>query len=211
MVVTMILLQLRECRRQRPKTALKNTWVLATSLLVLVTSSGCGLLLGNIKPVDEKSETYGVADLSKENPAEWTRLDPSATDKNTPDAQAPDSRSSEISDVVYQSKKTAATISINSACRTGDEAETDLRKISDLLFLGISDVTLRDEKPLQLQGTPALQTTLIGNLNHERVQIRTVVLKRSDCVYDVIYLAPPQSFSKNEKDFAHFVDSLRLK
>ena len=50
----------------------------AASLFAVGTLSGCGVLIGNVKPVDEKSEAYGVMDLSKESP-EWRKLDPQET------------------------------------------------------------------------------------------------------------------------------------
>jgi hypothetical protein len=193
------------------------------SLLLLVTQSGCGLLLGNVKPVDEKSEDYGVLDLSRTKPDEWTKLDPSDLSDSEPGES--DKSSTEVSDTVFQSRKTAATISLNSACRPRSElqsaqAEADsaekgraagLRKVTNLLLLGLSDVTLRNESELKLQGRPALQTTIRGKLNGEDVMLRTVVTRKEGCTYDLVYLAPPEHFGAHLEDFSQFVASLRLK
>src|SRR5262249_5978136 len=123
----------------------------------------------------------------------------------------------EVSDVAYQSKKTASVISLNSACRPSNikpenkSVEADLRSLTDVLLLGAHDVTLRDEREATVQGTPALQTTMRGSMNGEEVMIRTVVLRRKTCIYDLVYVARPNTFATNEQDFSHFVSSLRLK
>lgn len=182
--------------------------LLAASSVLL--ASGCGVLIGNIKPVDQKSQNYGINDLSKENPAVWTKLDQVKTvDSSTTDEAT---TATEISDAAYQSKKNASIISINSACRqTQDEEEHDLRSLTNLLFLGLSDVTQRNEKQLTIQNVPALQTTLRGKLNGETMQFESVVLRRKLCVFDLVYMARPARFSEHEQDFSHFVASLKLK
>lgn len=199
---------------------------MALVLIFALLQSGCGLLLGNVKPVDEKSESYGVLDLSKSKPGEWTRLDPTkVAEPERPEANSAGNSSSEVSDAVYQNKKTAATISLNSACRPkidksesnsagadyGSNQTADLRKVTNLLLLGLSEVTLRSESELTLQGRLALQTTLRGKLNREDVMLRTVVTRKGTCTYDLVYLAPPEQFQTNLGDFSQFVASLRLK
>jgi hypothetical protein len=168
------------------------------------------VLVGNVKPVDQKSETYGIMDLQKENP-NWIKLDPSLNGK----PHGVDS--TEIPDVAYQSKKTAGIISLDSACRNDPEnPDEDLKTLTNLLLLGISDVTLRQEEPLVLMGNaPALKTTiegrLSGDLQGKRMALRTIVIKRGHCDYDFVYMARPEKFNLEEPDFAQFVASLRVK
>jgi hypothetical protein len=187
--------------------------LLATVLAAFLLSfSGCGtgVLIGNVKPVDQKSDAYGVMDLSK-NSAEWTKLDPKAVDTN-PTSQDAATTTTEISDVAFQSKKTASIISLSSACRhSRDYEDKDLQTLTNTLLLGSSDVTLRDEKDLSLNGVPALQTTIEGKINGEEVKLRAVVIKRQTCVYDLVFVARPKTFDSNVEDFSHFVASLRLK
>lgn len=186
------------------------------SLLLLLTTvlglsqAGCGILVGNVKPEDEKSESYGVADLSKTN-SDWTKLDPKSFGEISPQQDAA-TTSTEVSDVAFQSRSTASIISLNSACRNGNGYEDkDLRSLTSVLLLGASDVTHRDESDMSVSGTPGLQTTILGRINGEQVMLRTVVLKRKTCVYDLVYVARPQTFQTHEEDFSHFVASLRLK
>lgn len=174
---------------------------------LLVAGSSCGILIGNVKPVDEKSRSYGVMDLSRSDP-DWIKLDPRKTEASTDGQVSP----TEIPDVAYQSRRTASIISIDSACRKApEEPKESLRTLTQLLFLGMTDITLRTENPLLIQGTQGLETTVRGKLNNEQMMLRTVVLRRSSCVYDLVYIARPEYFAENEADFSHFVASLHMK
>ena len=182
---------------------------------LLLSGSGCGILIGNTPAVDKKSDSYGIAELDKENP-DWQKLDPKQAGAGS-DSSDPTTTATEVSDVAYQSKKTSTVISLNSACRPSNakpenkSVEADLRELTDVLLLGANNVTLRDERSALVQGTNALQTTFQGSMNHEEVMIRTVVLRRNTCIYDLVYVARPDTFAANEHEFTHFVASLRLK
>lgn len=177
---------------------------------IAVATSSCSVVVGNVKPVDEKSTQYGVMDLSAGNP-EWLKLDPAKTDQYG-DLKSGDVMSTEISDAAYQEKETASIISIDSACRNSNaQSQADLKTLTDMLFLGVTDVTLREEEGLEVQKNAALQTTLSGKLNGEPIMFRTVVMKRGTCVYDFVYMARPRYFAKHQDDFSHFVASIRLK
>jgi hypothetical protein len=180
--------------------------LLALGVLTL-SASGCGVLLGNIKPVDEKSETYRVLNLSESNP-DWKKLEPVQISAKSPDGDP--TRATDSTDLAYQSKQTASIISLNSACRPGDSTGS-LRDVSQLLFLGLTDVVEREEKQLELEKLPALQTTVQGRLNQEPVKLRAVVLRKGTCVYDLMYVSRPEHFAAQENDFTRFVSSLRLK
>jgi hypothetical protein len=191
-------------------TAKKIVTSLVTALFLGAPLAGCSVLVGNVRPVDQKSQTYGVVDLGKANP-DWVRLEPAKGDKPA------NLDSTDLPDVAYQSKKTASIISLNSACRNDPEnPDEDLRALTNLLLLGITDATLRQEEPLMLAGdTPALQTTVEGRLagdnQGKRMSLRTIVMKRGHCDYDFVYMARPENFNSQEPDFAQFVASLRVK
>ncbi|MDR3606748.1 MAG: hypothetical protein P4M08_05120 [Oligoflexia bacterium] len=177
---------------------------------VCAAFSSCSVLVGNVKPVDQKSESYGVIHLDQVKP-NWTKLGSPKGEKTG------NLESTDIPDVAYQSKKTASIISLDSACRNDPEnPDQDLHALTNLLLLGISDVTLRQEEPLTLAGNlPALQTTIEGRLTGDtqgrRMALRTIVVKRGHCDYDFVYMARPEKFNSEEADFAEFVASLRIK
>jgi len=161
--------------------------------------TGCGLLLGNVRPVEEKSENYKVMDLAKEIP-EWRRIDDTGTNKT------------ESSDLTYQARQTASIISLNSACRTVPNGPgEDLHTFNRELLLGISEIAQRTEQNLTVSGAPALETTIQGKLNGQPMKLRTVVVNKSGCVYDLMYIARPEHFEDHAQDFTRFISSLRIK
>jgi hypothetical protein len=187
---------------------------LALAILLTLSLGGCGVLLGTVKPVDEKSEAYGVMDLSKES-GDWQKLDPAeagAESRESGEASEAGEEKTEISDVAYQNRKNASIISLNSACRpSAGTSGQDLQSLTNLLFLGISDISLREEREITVQGISALQTTIQGKMNGENMMLRTVIIRRGLCVYDLMYVSRPRYFAGNEPDFSRFVSSLRLK
>ena len=169
--------------------------------------AGCALV-GNVKPIDEKSSTYGVMDLSKTS-EDWQQLKHAdVSDKADKDSQS----AGDVGDVAYQSKKTASIISLDSACRTSNKThEQSLRALTDQLIQGISDVNMREEAKGFLHGQPILQTTINGKSNGEDIALRAIVLQKGSCVYDLMYVARPQHFQADTEFFTKFVDSLRVK
>ncbi len=166
-------------------------------------STGCSVLIGNVKPIAEHSETYEIKDLAAENSKNWTKL---------PNSNSSPEQDTATSDISYQSNQTASIISMNSACRPSNEQnDHDLHYFTRLLLLGLTDITYKNETQMTVSRAPALETTVQGKLGNEIMKMRTVVIKLGQCVYDLMYVSRPQHFQKNEKDFTQFVQSLRIK
>ena len=177
-----------------------SSWILPFVLAAGFLASGCGVLIGNVKPVEDKSNAYRVADLQVLK-ADWRKLESSLKEAGAAE---------DVSDVAFQSKTTSSIISLNSACRPGGD-QRSLKEISRLLFLGLSQSSAPEEQTLEVERVPALQTTVEGRLNNEPVRLRTVVLRKGECVYDLMYVARPEQFDKQLGDFTHFVSSLRIR
>ncbi len=189
-----------------------RTHSLRFAVVIFLSLCGCSTLVGSVKPRDEKSEDYGILDLSKASPEIWRRLDDSQL--IPPDAQISQNTeafSSEITDMAFQSKKTGAIISLNTSCREGRAQISDLRPFLNELLLGISDVTERTEVPTRLSGTPALEGKIAGNMGGQATKIRAIVLSKEECVYDLMYISRPNRFPVHEADFNRFISSLRLR
>jgi hypothetical protein len=185
----------------------------ATGAIALLAASSCSTLVGSVKPVDRKSERYGILDLSREAPQAWKKLE---TAQLLPeDAQITSNASafsSEISDMAFQSQRTSAIISLNSSCRKGRGAASDLQPYLRELFLGMTDREDQAEpRETTLSGVPALSQTVEGRMAGELTKIEAVVLSKADCVYDLMYISRPEAFAVHEKDFKRFVSSLRLR
>jgi hypothetical protein len=192
---------------------MKNIYFrLSLSLVGMISLNGCTLFFGNIKSVDEKSVSYGIMDLSQTKD-DWIKLDPKTT-ANSPDNLSNNVNESGVTDAAYQSKTTDSVISINSACKSyvDPTSESTLASLTQELLLGISNISLREEKNLTLRkDIPALETTIRGTIKKEKMMLRTVVIQRNNCVYDLMYISRAEKFEKNEADFSQFVSSLSLK
>ena len=151
--------------------------------------------------MEEKSTRYHALELSEESTS-WKHLP----------SRDPKAHKIPISDVAYQSQKNASIISLNSICKTDQnpEGQRNLQELSRELLLGISQITFREEKEITLSGISALQTTITGHMDQERVTLRTIVLQKLECVYDLMYIARPETFDENEPDFSRFAKSLQI-
>ena len=187
------------------KTFLRYLSYTICPVLVLAQFSSCALLIGNVKPVDEKSQRYKTVDLSKDN-GDWAKLG-----KEKPVANVPNPESSESSDIAFQSKRTSSIISLDSACRPTHATEPpDPHEVTRELLMGITEVSQKEEKELTIQNLPALETTVRGKLGNDATQIRAIVLRRKECVYNLMYVARPEHFDEQAAEFDRFVASLKL-
>lgn len=179
--------------------------------LIATTLQGCAvsrLIFGDEKPVDEKSNTWGVLDLTQVDAA-WKKIDNGTMPRASQDQEG---RPADNSDVTFQHSSYASIIALNSACRRAqDPSEKDLRTLTTQLLLGMTEPDHREEEEIRVSGLPGLQTTVQGTAGEDSMRIRTVVVKRDRCVYDLIYISKPEFFDKNIGDFSKFVSSLKLK
>lgn len=186
----------------------KNFLTSALCVCAALSLSACSVLIGNIKPVSERSANYKFKDLasSTSGSSEWTKLDAAAVTSDKSGATPED-----VSDIAFQSKKTAAIISINSTCRSRPEGEDpDLKTYTNSLLLGISPVVERTERQSKMGQIPVLDTILTGFLNGESVKIRAVVLKKQDCLFDIMYFSKTPRFAEHEITFEDFVKHFGL-
>ncbi|MBC7387212.1 MAG: hypothetical protein H7301_13755 [Cryobacterium sp.] len=187
-------------------------FLLLSSSLLGLGFSGCSTLVGSVKPVDEKSEHYGVLDLAKEQPAVWKKLnDQQLQPRDAQIGTNKDAFSSEVTDFAFQSVKTAAIISLNSSCRKGRGRITELKPYLRELFLGMTDKSEQEQIETTVDNTPALERTVEGRMAGEETKIRAFVLSKTDCIYDLMYISRPNRFETHAADFNRFVSSLRLR
>lgn len=165
-------------------------------------STGCSVLIGNIKPSTEKASLYTYQAPSERDP-DWFRTQEQNAEAGTDSA--------EKSDVVFQHRVTHGIISINSTCRPRDEKrESDLKSFTNLLLMGVQNIGERTERPITVDREPALETSLRGALQGQTMQFQTVVLRHQSCLFDLMYLAQPQHFEAKKAAFADLVKSLRF-
>jgi hypothetical protein len=182
--------------------------ILRSFLFIALTgaASGCSVLIGNIKPVGEKSESYDVLRLEKES-TDWIAIDSNSVKESDDE----DAETLESSDIAYQSKASSSIISLNSSCRKSIESsQRTLRQFTDALLLGIQGIENREEREVTLSGAKALETTLQGNLGGRTSRLRAVVIRKGMCVYDLMLIARVDRFGQDLPTFERFVNSFQF-
>lgn len=182
-----------------------SPFIAVLTVLLSVLSAGCGVLFGNVKPVTEKSTSVVSARFPVEA-SEWKRLELqsiASDEKETAQNAAPD--------LAYQSSRTSSVISLNSSCRPSVKDETNLEVFTHEPFLGVTGISFREQKETRVSGEPAIETTIQGILEGEETRMRSVVVRKDMCLYDLLLVARPRHFPDDEGIFGKFVSSLRLR
>jgi hypothetical protein len=168
-------------------------------ILTLLLQTGCSIssmLVGQVHPVDEKSQNVQMVALETMDP-NWKRIDSTSESSN------------DSPDRAWQSVKTASVISLNSVCR-GNTSRT-LKEITADLLLQWRNLKNVHEKEIALSGHPALETTAEGVYFDRKRSFQTVIVKTPSCVFDLIFLSPTKSFSQDLAVFQAFRDKLIFK
>jgi hypothetical protein len=166
---------------------------------VAVFLSSCSVLVGQVKPVEEKSvnSTSGKPVLETLG---WKRLELASATGTT----------SDIPDAAWQSPKTAAVISLNSVCRGGRD-NRGVREVTDSLLTQWDSLVIQEQKDLKFKGLPGYETTALGKYIGRERKFQTLIVKSPTCIYDVIYLSPVDSFEQDLSAFLQFRDNLVIK
>lgn len=196
------------------RTSLRTTCIANfLTLTALSLSVGCStgsILVGNVKPVDQKDRShYEVLDLTKN--MKWKKLDAGATFSSEEIDASTDAFSSEAADDSYQHADTGAVISLNSTCRKGRKDLSNPEPYLKELLLGFTHIVKTEDRKVTVAGREALERTIQGTISGEKTKIRAIVFTKEQCVYDLMYIARPDKFTLHEEDFTAFVASLKLR
>ncbi|HSF32198.1 MAG TPA: hypothetical protein VLK82_17220 [Candidatus Tectomicrobia bacterium] len=102
----------------------------------------------------------------------------------------------------------AAGITIGVTCDR--EADIPLNILTRHLFFGFKDLEILHQEPQALNGVPALKTIARARLDARDVQLHSYVARRDGCVYDMVYFASPQDYSRGEPSFERMMAGLRF-
>lgn len=127
--------------------------------------------------------------------------------RSVPVGENPNSIDALKADLAFEDTRTGAIISLNSLCRKYTEASLD--ELSRNLVLGVKNKQVVRERFFDLNGRKAKDTTIDGEVEKSKVQIRTVVTKNNLCTYDFILVATPEQFPQSEPAFEKFLASFK--
>ena len=170
------------------------------SCAFVIFLNGCSVLVGQVQPVEEHATKSHYTDVSVLSP-NWKKLDIPAHTKSEDD----------VPDAAWQSETTAAVISLNSACRQNPDEHIDLKEVTGILLSQWDNLKILSETNVTVSKQTALETEAEGKYLGRDRKFKTVVVKTSTCVYDLVYLSPVKSFEEEVSVFERFRDSLNLK
>jgi hypothetical protein len=102
----------------------------------------------------------------------------------------------------------AAGITISVTCDRERQVPLDI--LARHLFFGFKDKEVLHQELRALNGVPALQTVARARLDTREVQVNSYVAQRDGCIYDMVYFASPQDYSRGEPSFERMVAGFRF-
>jgi len=80
-----------------------------------------------------------------------------------------------------------------------------LRALRNHLLFDITSRTIVEEQFMEIDNREALWTTVEGRLDGARVKMALLVVRIDDWVYDMVYVAVPETFELNLEDFKQYI------
>ena len=167
----------------------------AKILIFFVTTfvlMSCSLFFGSNDKIDLKSHNYQVLRLDLEKNSTWQLMQ---NEKNE-------------SDIAFKQNKTGAIISLNSVCK---KTQKSLKDLMGALLLDLNSTTQPQTQEVLIDGTQALaadvQTKTSDGIT---ILIRAIVLYKSGCTFDLLYIASQSVFKEQYASFERFLKGFHV-
>lgn len=111
-------------------------------------------------------------------------------------------------DLAYYHEPDESTLLINSDCRRVQDVP--LKALTFQLLIGMTEEKILKQEAISLDQREALMTTAQAKVDGVFRMFKIVVLKKDNCVFDIILAADKQSFSERESDFDALVNGFNV-
>lgn len=152
----------------------------------------CSLFFGSSDKIDLKSHNYQVLRLDLEKNSSWQLIH---NEKNE-------------SDIAFKQNKTGAIISVNSVCK---QTKKSLQDLMDTLLLDLNLSTKPQPQEVIIDDSQALaadvQTKTTDGIS---IMIRAIVLYKSGCTFDLLYVASQSVFKNQYLYFERFLKGFHV-
>jgi hypothetical protein len=163
-------------------------WCLAVACLALMSLTSCRATMGRVIGQQFVSPAYAF-----EIPLPGDEWQP-----------VPD----EPSVLTLTHSQLAAGITISVTCDWERDVPLDI--LTRHLFFGFKNMEVLHQEPQAINGVPALETVARARLDAREVQVHSYVARRDGCVYDMVYFASPQDYSRGEPSFTRMMAGFRF-
>jgi hypothetical protein len=87
--------------------------------------------------------------------------------------------------------------------------DAPLSVLTEHLIMGTTEREVASQDTIPFDGREAMHTMLRAKLDGVPMQYDIYVMKKDGCVYDLVYVAPPDRFAEGSEDFERFVHGVR--
>jgi hypothetical protein len=110
-------------------------------------------------------------------------------------------------DLAFRDANHQGSVLIDVRCGQRD-GDAPLSVLTEHLIMGTTERAIGAQATIPFDGREAMRTTLDAKLDGVPMRYRIYVMKKDGCVYDLVYVAPPEPFLAGEPAFERFVGSL---
>jgi hypothetical protein len=82
-----------------------------------------------------------------------------------------------------------------------EQEKGPLPAVARHVFFGLRHVEWLRQEPIMLDGVAGLETVVRGTVEGTTVQVRSIVVRQKGCLYDLLFVAPPETFEARSADF----------
>ena len=93
-------------------------------------------------------------------------------------------------------------------CRNRDD-DAPLAILTEHLIMGTTAREFESQRVFPFDGREAMRSILRAKLDVVPLQYDILVMKKDGCLYDLVYVAPPDRFAEGDADFDRFALGLR--
>lgn len=161
---------------------------LATLLILLATLSGCAHRRGNFDDgrYSDGETAYQIGELS----GQWILA------------------SRQPADVAFARLDLGATIYVDNSCRRYRDAT--LHILANHLFFGFDDIEVQSQELMEIDGREALRRTVSARLDGVAVLLGVTVIKKNNCIFDLVLVSPKDAFEDTYEEYVEFVDAFHV-
>jgi hypothetical protein len=106
-------------------------------------------------------------------------------------------------DVAYRDEAHDGSAMFDVRCRRRDD-DAPLTVLAAHLVMGTTEREIASEETIPFDGREALHTQMRAKLDGVPMQYDLYVMKKDECIYDLVYVAPPERFAEGQADFERF-------
>jgi hypothetical protein len=113
----------------------------------------------------------------------------------------------EGADLAYRDQGAAGSTMVDFRCGQRDD-DAPLTVLTQHLIMGTTDRQMVSQETIPFDGREAAHTVMRAKLDGVDLQYDIYVLKKDDCVFDLVYLSPPDRYEQGSAAFERFARGL---